>query len=152
VALLRGIDVGGRRQVAVADLRDGLMQLGFGDPRSLLASGNLVVRSAIFVRTSTEWGTVIAATPFPEEADRGPGYLVVMSLRDRLRAGRAEAVWGAIAGRELVGTEGRHASIVCPGGIGRSRLTSTRIQTQLGTRGTGRNWNTVLKLGALAGA
>jgi uncharacterized protein (DUF1697 family) len=59
---------------------------------------------------------------------------------------------GAIAGREIVHTEGPHAYIVYPDGIGRSRLTNTLIEKKLGTRGTGRNWNTVLKLGALAGA
>ena len=42
-----------------------------------------------------------------------------------------------------------HAYIVYPNGIGRSRLTNTLIERTLGTRGTGRNWNTVLKLGGL---
>ena len=37
-------------------------------------------------------------------------------------------------------------------GIGRSRLTNTLIERKLGTRATGRNWNTVLKLAALARA
>jgi uncharacterized protein (DUF1697 family) len=38
---------------------------------------------------------------------------------------------------------------VYPDGIGRSRLTNKMIEKKLGTRATGRNWNTVLKLGAL---
>lgn len=176
VALLRGINVGGRKQVAMADLRDVLVRLGFGDARSLLQSGNLVfqgeersgaslehllemevrrrlaLQAEIFVRTSTEWSAVIAANPFPEEADRDPGHLVVMFLRDRPAAGRVEEVRGAIVGRELVRTEGRHAYIVYPDGIARSRLTSTLIEKRLGTRGTGRNWNTVVKLAALASA
>ena len=176
VALLRGINVGGRKQVAMADLRDVLTRLGFGDARSLLQSGNLVFRSAeragaplerlleteverrlalkteIFVRTSTEWGDVIAANPFPEEADRDPGHLVVMFLKDRPGAREVEALRGAVTGREIVRAEGRHAYIVYPDGIGRSRLTNALIEKKLGTRGTGRNWNTVLKLGALAGA
>jgi uncharacterized protein (DUF1697 family) len=42
------------------------------------------------------------------------------------------------------------AYIVYPDGIGRSRLTNQLIEKMLGTRGTGRNWNTVLKLDALA--
>lgn len=46
MALLRGINVGGRKQVAMADLRDALTRRGFGDVRSLLQSGNLVFRSA----------------------------------------------------------------------------------------------------------
>jgi uncharacterized protein (DUF1697 family) len=45
----------------------------------------------------------------------------------------------------------RHAYIVYPDGIGRSRVTNALIEKTLGTRGTGRNWNTVLKLGAVAG-
>jgi len=40
--------------------------------------------------------------------------------------------------------------MVYPDGIGRSRLTSAVIENKLGTRGTARNWNTVLKLAALA--
>ena len=44
---------------------------------------------------------------------------------------------------------GRHAYIVYPDGIGRSRLTNKLIDSKLGTRGTGRNWNTVLKLADL---
>jgi uncharacterized protein (DUF1697 family) len=37
-------------------------------------------------------------------------------------------------------------------GIGRSRLTHRLIESKLMTRGTGRNWNTVLKLAAVAEA
>jgi uncharacterized protein (DUF1697 family) len=60
------------------------------------------------------------------------------------------ALQTAIKGREVVRAEGRHAYIVYPDGVGRSRLTNALIERKLGTRGTGRNWNTVLKLGALA--
>jgi uncharacterized protein (DUF1697 family) len=44
----------------------------------------------------------------------------------------------------------RHAYITYPAGIGRSRLTAAVIEKAFGVRGTGRNWNTVLKLAALA--
>jgi len=62
------------------------------------------------------------------------------------------ALQAAIKGREVVRAKGRHAYIVYPDGIGRSRLTNVMIEKKLGTRGTGRNWNTVLKLAALTGA
>ena len=42
IALLRGINVGGHKLVAMAALRDLLTQLGFTDVLSLLQSGNLV--------------------------------------------------------------------------------------------------------------
>jgi uncharacterized protein (DUF1697 family) len=61
-----------------------------------------------------------------------------------------EALRAATIGPEVVRADGRQLYIVYPNGLGRSRLTNTAIEKKLGTRGTGRNWNTVLRLGALA--
>jgi uncharacterized protein (DUF1697 family) len=173
IALLRAINVGGRKQVAMADLRDFLTQLGFRDGRSLLQSGNLVFRSDtrsgaalerrletesakrlsletdFFVRSAAEWQTIVAGNPFPEEAERDPGHLVVMCLKDPPGARDVKALQDAIPGREAVRADGRTAYVVYPDGIGRSRLTTALLEKKLGTRGTGRNWNTVLKLAAL---
>jgi uncharacterized protein (DUF1697 family) len=55
----------------------------------------------------------------------------------------------AIQGPETVRAKGRQLYIVYPAGIGRSKLTNALIERHLGTRGTGRNWNTVLKLAAM---
>jgi uncharacterized protein (DUF1697 family) len=174
IALLRAINVGGRAPVAMADLRDLLTRLGLLEPRSLLQSGNLVFRSGpgtraelerlleteaekrlrlrtdFFVRTATEWKAVVARNPFPREAERDPSHLLVMFLKDLPDTGSVKAVQAAITGPEVVRAEGRQLYIVYPEGIGRSRLTGTLIETKLGGRGTARNWNTVLKLAALA--
>jgi uncharacterized protein (DUF1697 family) len=56
------------------------------------------------------------------------------------------ALKAAIKGREIVRAKGRELYIVYPDGIGRSKLTIALIEKKLNTRGTGRNWNTVLKL------
>jgi uncharacterized protein (DUF1697 family) len=176
LALLRAINLPRYKQVAMADLRDLLTHLGFVDPRSLLQSGNLVFRSGarsgaqlervlqaeaanrlaletdFFVRTAAEWRSVIAHNPFRKEAERDPGHLVVMFLKDAPDAKEVKALRDAITGSEVVRVAGRHAYLVYPDGIGRSRLTNALIEKRLGTRGTGRNWNTVLKLGALAQA
>jgi uncharacterized protein (DUF1697 family) len=170
VALVRGINVGGYKQVAMADLRKLAADLGFEDARTLLQSGNLVFRSAMrspaqvehalqteaakrlgfdadfFVRTPTELDAVIARNPFGTEAERDPGHLLVMFLKQPPARGAVAAVQDAISGRELVKTDGKHAYIVYPDGIGRSRLTFGLLEKKLGTRATGRNWNTVLKL------
>ena len=45
VALLRGINVGRAKRVAMADLRALFEQLGFGDVRTLLNSGNVGFRA-----------------------------------------------------------------------------------------------------------
>lgn len=174
VALLRAVNVGGRSQVAMSDLRQLLTDLGFENVQSLLQSGNLVfmtdggpasnlearleaetqkglgLKTAFFVRSGREMDAVIAGNPFPAEAKRDPSHLLVLFLKDAPKANAVAALRAAIKGPELVAAKGKHAYAVYPAGIGRSRLTNTVIEAKLGTQGTGRNWNTVLKLAALA--
>jgi uncharacterized protein (DUF1697 family) len=176
IALLRAVNLPGHNKAGMADLRELLAGLGMQDARSLLQSGNLVFRSDagttaqlerllaaaaqkrlgldtdFFVRTANDWKAIIAGNPFPEEAKRDPSHLLVMFLKEAPDREDVTALQRAITGREVVRAKGRHAYIVYPEGIGRSRLTSALIERRLGTRGTGRNWNTVLKLGALAEA
>ena len=45
VALLRGINLGSQKRVKMPDLRALATELGFGDPRTYLQSGNLVVNT-----------------------------------------------------------------------------------------------------------
>jgi uncharacterized protein (DUF1697 family) len=176
VALLRAVNLPSHNKVGMADLRQLLGDLGLQDVQSLLQSGNLVFGSKgrtsaqlealleseaktrlgldtdFFVRTASEWSTVISGNPFPEEAERDPGHLLVIFLKDEPDHKDVAALQAAITGREVVRAQGRHAYIVYPDGVGRSRLTNVLIEKKLRTRGTGRNWNTVLKLGALAGS
>ena len=176
IALLRGVNVGGHAKVAMADLRDLLTRLGLQDARSLLQSGNLVFRSdsrkagdierrlqaqtrahlgidtQFFVRSAVEWATIIAGNPFPAEAEREPGHLLVLFLKRVPDTDQTEALRAAVTGPEVVRAEGRQVYVVYPNGTGRSRLTSALIERKLGTSVTGRNWNTVLKLMALAKA
>ena len=171
IALLRGINVGGKALVPMAELRALFAELGFADARTLLQSGNVVFeapdprRSAaleqkletsaakrfgrpidFFVRSANEWAGVIGKNPFPAEAKRDPSHLVLMAFKDAPSAAAVNALEAAIKGRETINAAGRHAYVVYPDGIGRSKLTNALIEKTLGTRGTGRNWNTVLKL------
>jgi len=175
VALLRGINVGGHAVVSMSELRGVLERLGFQDVRSLLQSGNLVFRggrgngsaleefleaearkalglqSDFIVRTGVEWAAVVARNPFPAEAERDPAHLTVVFLKDAPKAKAVEALAAAIRGREVIQADGRHLYAYYPDGIGRSKLTHALIESKLGTRGTARNWNTVLKLAQLCG-
>jgi uncharacterized protein (DUF1697 family) len=176
IGLLRAVNLPGHNKIGMAHLRELLAALGMQDVRSLLQSGNLVFRSDVhtvaqlervlehgaakrlgletdfFVRTASDWKAVIAGNPFPEEAERDPGHLLVMFLKEAPNREHVTALQRAIKGREVVRAKGRHAYVVYPDGVGRSRLTSALIEKKLATRGTGRNWNTVLRLGALVGA
>ena len=172
IGLLRAINLAGLNRVAMADLRELLAGLGFADVKTLMQSGNVVFRSRpranvetsletavraelgvttdFFVRSAAEWDALVEANPFPKEAQRDPARLVALVLRDAPDVGRVKDLQRAIVGREVVRAEGRQAYVVYPDGMGRSRLSIAMIEKKLGTRGTARNWNTVLKLRALA--
>jgi uncharacterized protein (DUF1697 family) len=173
IALLRAVNVGGRRPIIMAELRDLLTELGFVDVRSLLQTGNLVFRSSalkdsdlerlmeeaakrldlhtdFFVRTAAEWKAIVSNNPFRDEAKRDAAHLVVMFLKQAPNAKDVEALRAATTGPEVVSVDGRQAYIMYSAGIGRSRLTNTLVEKKFRTRGTARNWNTILKLAALA--
>jgi uncharacterized protein (DUF1697 family) len=174
VALFRAVNLPAHNKVSMEDLRRLFEGLGLESPRSLLQTGNLVFRSRlaagklegliekaaaeelgletdVFVRTAVELTSAIERNPFPGAAKDDPSHLLVMFLRDTPGRSAVTALRGAIKGRETVEVAGRHAYVVYPDGIGRSRLTTALIEKHLGTRGTGRNWNTILKLAAMAG-
>ena len=174
VGLLRAVNLAGKNMVSMTELRDLMSKLGMEDVRTLLQSGNVIFRSDIrspakvekvledgvekrfglktefFVRTVEEMNELVSANPFPREAKQDPGHLVVGFLKGAPDSAAVTALQKAIVGREVVRAVGRHSYTVFPDGIGRSKLTSAMVEKKLGTRGTGRNWNTVLKLQAIA--
>jgi len=174
IALLRAINVGGRTRVPMSDLRDLLGALGFARVKSLLQSGNLLFQSSrrtdaalerlleretekrlgvsvdYFVRTADELQTIIARNPFPHAAERDPSHLVVLVLKDAAQAKDVKALQAAIQGPEIIRADGKQLYLVYPAGIGQSKLTNALIERKLRLRGTGRNWNTVLKLAAVS--
>jgi len=174
IGLLRAINLAGINRVSMTELRALMTALGLADAQTLLQSGNVVFRSDalpdqlerqlekaaakrlgvqtdIFVRTAKEWRAIIEGNPFPKEAKADPGHLLAVVLKGDADAAKVVALQNAIKGREVVRAKGRCLYVVYPDGVGRSRLTSAMIEKMLGTRGTARNWNTVLKLDALAG-
>jgi len=175
IALLRGVNVGGHKKIAMADLRACVESLGFGNVRTVLQSGNVVFEAGrrspasletllehevarrlalttdFFVRTAAQWRQIIEHNPFTMEAARDPGHLLVLCLKDAPSEARVAALDAAIEGRERVRVYERAMYAVYPDGVGRSKLTVTLIDKVLGTSATGRNWNTVRKLAILTG-
>lgn len=173
IALLRAVNVGGRNLVSMSDLRDLLAASGFANGRTLLQSGNAVfqaqgrsdaelegaleratakrlgVATDYFVRSSEEWKSIVAHNPFRAEAKRDPARLIVVFMKNAPKPKDVEALQAAIQGPEIVRSWAKQLYAVYPEGMGRSKLTITRIERLLGSRGTARNWNTVLKLAAM---
>lgn len=174
ITVLRAINLGAHNRIAMADLRAMLLKLKLEEPRTLLLGGNAVFKSGMtssdaleqqlaaastkhlkvttdyFVRSAAEWQAIIKANPFAAEAKTDSAHVVLMCLRDAPPASAVTALQDKITGREVVKAKGRHAYFVYPDGIGRSKLTIAVIEKALGTRGTARNWSTVLKLGELS--
>jgi len=174
VALLRGINVGGNKMVAMAELRAMLEDLGFSDVKTLLQSGNAVFRGPVkapatlerqleaamtrrfnmscdyHVRTAAELRAVIRANPLAVEATKDPSRFVVGFYREPLDTSLVKAAQAAITGPEIVRADGRHLYMYYPNGQGTSKA-GIVVGKMLKVQGTARNWNTVLKLGALAG-
>lgn len=166
-ALLRGINVGKAKRIAMAELRDLCTALGYGDVKTLLNSGNVVFSmprpdtkaaakiekaiesrhgftSRVVVVTARELETIVEENPFEEAASNPSRFLVTVLNADADRArlaALAKQEWGA----ERLGL-GTHAAYSwCPNGILESS-SLIALSKLLGERGTSRNWATILKL------
>ncbi len=172
-AFLRGINIAGHHPVPMAELRALLAELGYEEPRTLLQSGNAVFRGRAastaaverrlepaiarrfgfavdcHVRSAADWSRLVAANPFGAEARRDPGRLVLVLLRRSPAPAAVAARRAAIRGPEVVRPGDRVLWAYYPEGQGRSKLTLPIIEKALGASGTGRNWNTVVKVSQL---
>jgi uncharacterized protein (DUF1697 family) len=170
VALLRGINVGRARQVDMPRLRELLTARGYGGVRTHLRSGNVVLDSAlpeaelaadlataidgefgfavpVVVRTGEQIAAVVAGDPFATVATDPARYLVTF-LPEAPAPARVDVLPPADPGEYLV--RGRELYLWLPDGIANTPLASWKWDRLLGVPGTGRNWNTVVKLAELA--
>jgi uncharacterized protein (DUF1697 family) len=170
VALLRAVNLGPHNRIAAADLRAAVESTGARNVRTLLASGNAVFESKargaaavaaavgaalardhgldtpVLVRDAAAWRAVVGGNPFPAEAKADPSHLVIMPLDGKPAAGALAALEAAIPGRERVALRGTELYLYYPDGIGTSKLGTALLERKLGVSGTGRNWNTALKI------
>ena len=173
VALLRGVNVGRAKRIAMADLRALVASLGFGDVRTLLNSGNVVYRATgvaagaaaarlevaiastngvstrATVLTAAELDAIVAANPWPDPPDAS--RLLVTFLTDPADLARLEPLAAQAWGSDRLGFGPRAAYAWCPDGMLESRLAAAMAKV-LRDGATARNWATVRKLHALAAA
>ena len=168
VALLRGINVGNAKRVAMADLRALVGKLGYRDVRTLLNSGNIVftgpsalqvavaarieaalsrrlgVSARVTVLTAAELAAAAADNPLVEIAANPSRLLVAVLARsaDRSRLiPLAKQDWAP----EALAIGARVAYLWCPAGIIASRVAKA-VGHVLGDAVTMRNWATCTKL------
>ena len=172
VALLRGINVGTAKRVAMADLRVWLGELGLVNVQTLLNSGNAVFaakgRTApathaariqtllaerlrfavpVIVKPASAIAATQAAHPLPHLADNDSRLMLTFTQDDAALAELAPLAsqdWG----KERLALTPHAAWLWCPAGIIDSPLAKAAAK-RLGERGTTRNWATVQKIHAL---
>ncbi|WP_439470698.1 DUF1697 domain-containing protein [Brevundimonas sp.] len=172
IILFRGMNTGGVR-APVGEQRAMAEAMGLKNPRTLQASGNLVVESALptdrleadieaamdktfdlkivaMARTPDQWTKLIAANPFPDEAAAQSARVVAMVMKDGIKDGGLEAVQALCRDGEAVEAVDGVLYFWFPNGQGESEIFKKATPKMLGM-GTGRNWNTVLKLAEMAG-
>jgi uncharacterized protein (DUF1697 family) len=171
IGLLRGINVGGK-VLKMADLRDAVATLGFGEVRTYLQSGNMVFRAPevdddtlatkiskaiaeaagmdipVMIRNIPEWDTVIDKNPFPAAAAL-PKTLHAFILARQPNEARTTHLAGKDFGSEEWKIVGDTLYLHTPDGFGKSKLGNS-IERMLKAPMTGRNWNTVLALKQMA--
>lgn len=163
VALLRAVNLMRTSRLPMADLKRIAEELGFGSPRTFIASGNLVFTSdlseaevreklekalvdhmgkpvAVMVRTAAEMAAIVKDNPFPDD----PTNRVIVTFipkapaKDALNDARnLDDERMALGKREIY--------VAYPDGIGQSKL---RIPAA--AKGTARNMNSVAKLAEMA--
>jgi uncharacterized protein (DUF1697 family) len=174
-ALLRGINVGGKSRVPMAELRSALSSLGFEDVVTYIQSGNVVFRSpggnakevatriekevakrfgvnaAVLIRTPPELAKIADANPFLSgESDLKKLHVVFLDARPGAKA--AAQLDPARSPPDEFTLSGREIYLHLPNGFGRSKLTIDYFERRLGATATARNWKTLLELLQLTSA
>ena len=175
VALLFAVNVGGRKVPSTA-LRDLAGDLGLAHARTVVNSGNLVVApgtsgasspddvarlvrrgvaerfdvdTAVAVLTAERLRKIVRGNPLPDDAEERPAALQVLVGEHPVAPDAAAALEGRDGTERAVVANGV-LYVAYPDGIGRSKLTTPVLSKAAGTPVTGRNWNTVTRLLALA--
>jgi uncharacterized protein (DUF1697 family) len=174
IALLRGINVGGKKKVSMADLRALFDELEAEDVRTHLQSGNVVFKSVlrgtelieamekaiardlglkvtVVVRTKAQLAKVVANNPFAEKA-KEPAKLHVAFLAGAPSRARVRELDPAYGRPDEFRVAGREIYLYYPNGYGRTKINNAYFEKKLGVAATTRNWRTVTKLADLAGA
>ncbi|MDO9473159.1 MAG: DUF1697 domain-containing protein [Caulobacter sp.] len=175
IALLRGVNVGGAKKVAMADLKAMIEALGFAEVKTLLQSGNVVFRAggeteaalethleaetekrlglktSYLVRDANQWCAIIDANPFPEEAQAEPSRTLVTVGRNAMPAEALDAVRAVMRPHEKLEAVERQVYAWFGEGMGQSKAAEVLNRKAVKAVATGRNWNTVVKIGALLG-
>lgn len=172
IALLRGINIGGRNKLPMKELRKLLGKLGLEKVKTYIQSGNVVFEYGdgdldalgtrisaeidrshgfsprVFILPLEQLQKVMDANPF-SEAEARPRFLHVLFLNTIPETPDLQTLREIRTESERFELKGDAFYLHAPDGVGRSRLAS-RAERLLGVPATGRNWRTLTKIMEMA--
>jgi uncharacterized protein (DUF1697 family) len=176
ISMLRGVNVGGHNKIKMDALRELYLSLKLRDARTFIQSGNVVFRTKesnldavakrigdgiekqfgfrpnVILRTAEEMRGVIARNPFAARKEIEPNKLLVWFLAGEPEAEARQKALAIKADPEELRIDGRELYIYFTIGMARPKLSMPAVERALKVSGTGRNWNSVLKLMEMAEA
>ena len=170
--MLRGINLGSSRRVAMDALRELLEGAGFGEVKTYMQSGNAVLDSelprslleqacseliserfgfevAVLARTGEQLQAIVQRNPLPEALVEPKRYQVSF-LSQELPVEKLAWLQALASGEEILVAVGRELYAWHPEGVARSKLASGLASRELGVEATARNWTTVSAIAQMA--
>lgn len=172
LALLRGINLGGKNKLPMTDLSALFVEAGCDNLRTYIQSGNVIFtaptdvverlpdlvtgriaerygyRTPVMVRTAAQLADIVANNPFLEEG-AAENTLHVMFLAEPPSARRIDDLDPARSPPDAFIVRGQEIYLRLANGVARSKLTNSYFDAKLATTSTGRNWRTVTTLLAM---
>ncbi len=169
VALLRGVNVGGKNKLPMKDLVEMFVDAGCSNVRTYIQSGNVLFSAAprlvaqvpatisaeiakrfgfktpIVLRTAEQLREVIRSNPFLK-ARAAEETLHVMFLGGTPKPSEIDRLDPARSAPDKFVVLGQEIYLHLPNGMGRTKLLNSYFDAKLATTSTARNWRTVLKL------
>lgn len=169
VALLRGINVGGKNKLPMKDLVEMFLESGCGGATAYIQSGNIMFTATpvlasrlsariaaqikrrfaydvpVVLRTADQLAKVVSSNPFLK-AGTDENHLHVMFLAGAPDPERVRTLDPGRSVPDQFIVHGQEIYLRLPHGAGRSKLTNQYFDSRLATVSTARNWRTVTKL------
>ena len=176
ISLLRGVNVVGRNQIKMGQLRLLYESLKFSGCQTYINSGNVVFRTSernltvlpariekaierkfgfrpsVIHRTTAELRGVVARNPFAKRRNIDPSKFLVGFMAQEPGAEACAKLRAINKGPEEIHFTSSELFIYFPNGFGRADLSWSTVDRIMKVPITGRNWNTVTKLLAMAEA
>lgn len=172
VALLRGVNVGGKNLLPMPELAALFEEAGCAGVRTYIQSGNVLfaapaalarrlperiaariqerrgLRVPVILRSAAELRRITSANPFLRPG-ADPRFLHVAFLASPPGRAAAAKLDPARSPPDAFAVQGGEVYLSLPNGAGKTKITNDYLERMLGTTSTFRNWNTVLKLAVL---